>query len=141
MNYDKKFIVNSIKTLGLRHGIHESFGDVVTCCAYSFANSVDFKESRENEYLRIINKYSEEERNLFPKILAALVNEYEKADEPIDILGDIYEELELIKKNHSQFFTPIHLCDLLAKISIDKDKCNDDLKNKGFVNVSDPNLW
>ena len=50
MNYDKKFILDSIKRLGNRYGTHESFRDVVTCCAYSFANSVDFKEEREKEY-------------------------------------------------------------------------------------------
>ena len=72
---DKKFIENSLKTLGRRFGVNEAFRDVVTCIAYSFANVVDMKEEREKEYLRIINKYEEDERNLFSKILVALVNE------------------------------------------------------------------
>ena len=66
MNYDKKFILDSIKTLGRKYGNHEAFRDVVTCCAYSFANAVDFKKEREDEYLRIINKYSDDEQKLFP---------------------------------------------------------------------------
>lgn len=138
MNYDKEFILNSIKRLGNRYGIHESFRDVVTCCAYSFANSVDFKEDREKEYLRIINKYSKEERDLFPKILVALVNEYETAEAPIDILGDIYEDLNLIKKGTAQFFTPLDVCKAMAKVTIDKDESKKEIEKRGYVNVSDP---
>ena len=138
MNYDKKFILDSIKRLGNRYGTHESFRDVVTCCAYSFANSVDFKEEREKEYLRIINKYSDEEKELFPKILTALVNEYTKAEEPIDILGDIYENLNLIKKGAAQFFTPLDVCKVMAKITIDKDQSEKSIKERGYINVSDP---
>jgi len=138
MNYDKNFISDSIKKLGNRYGTHESFRDVVTCCAYSFANSVDFKEDREKEYLRIINKYSDEEKDLFPKILAALVNEYEKSEEPIDILGDIYENLNLIKKGAAQFFTPLDVCKVMAKITINKDDNEKSIKDRGYINVSDP---
>ena len=138
MNYDKKFILDSIKRLGNRYGTHESFRDVVTCCAYSFANSVDFKEEREKEYLRIINKYSDEEKELFPKILTALVNEYTKAEEPVDILGDIYENLNLTKKGSAQFFTPLDVCKVMAKITIDKDQSEKSIKERGYINVSDP---
>ena len=138
MNYDKKFILDSIKRLGNRYGTHESFRDAVTCCAYSFANSVDFKEEREKEYLRIINKYSDEEKELFPKILTALVNEYTKAEEPVDILGDIYENLNLIKKGAAQFFTPLDVCKVMAKITIDKDQSEKSIKERGYINVSDP---
>ena len=138
MNYDKQFILNSIKTLSRRYGTHEAFRDVVICCAYSFANAVDFKEERENEYLRIINKYSDEERELFPQILTSLVEEYEKAKEPIDILGDIYENLELTKKGSAQFFTPLEVCKVMAKITIDKEESKKKIDEKGYINVSDP---
>ena len=135
---DKKFIENSLKTLGRRFGVNEAFRDVVTCIAYSFANAVDKTEDRENEYLRIINKYEENERNLFPQILVALVNEYEKAEEPIDILGDIYEELGLTKKGSAQFFTPIQLCNVMAKLTINKEESKKKIDEKGYINISDP---
>ena len=38
------------------------FKDVVICCAYALANNADFNEKRENEYLRIINKYLDNEK-------------------------------------------------------------------------------
>lgn len=138
MNYDKKFILDSIKILGRKYGNHESFRDVVTCCAYALANNVEFKDDREKEYLRIINKYSDGEKELFPKILSALYIEYEKSDEPKDILGDIYEELNLIKKGAAQFFTPLDVCKIMAKVTIDKKNSENAIKEKGYVNVSDP---
>lgn len=138
MSEDRKYILDSIKTLGQRYGLHEAFRDVVTCCAYSFANAVEFKEERENEYLRIINKYSDKERNLFPQILNAIVNEYERAGEPIDLLGDIYEDLGLIKKGNAQFFTPLEVCKVMSKITINKNDSEKAIKDKGYINVSDP---
>lgn len=138
MNYNKTFILDSIKTLGVKVGFDEVFRDIVVCCAYSFANVIEFKEDRENEYLRIINKYPKEERELFPKILASLVNEYENAKEPIDILGDIYEDLGLIKKGNAQFFTPLEVCRVMSKITINKNDSEKAIRDKGYINVSDP---
>lgn len=138
MNYDKEFIIDSIKKLGMRYGTQTAFSDVVICCAYSFANVVDFKEDRENEYLRIINKYTNEEKDLFPKILSAIVNEYMKADKPTDVLGDIYEKLELIKKGSSQFFTPLHICELMAKITTNKTDYEKCIEEKGYIDIIDP---
>lgn len=138
MNYDKKFISDSIRKLGAKYGTHEAFKDVVICIAYSFANATYFKEEREKEYLRIINKYSKEEQQLFPQILTALVNEYTKSTEPIDILGDIYENLNLIKKDSSQFFTPLEICDLIARVTTTKDDTENTIKEKGYIVISDP---
>ena len=138
MKYDKNFILTSIKKLGNKYGIHESFKDIVVCCAYSFANSVDFNEKREKEYLRIINKYSDEEKEFFPKIIVALVNEYSASKEPVDILGEIYENLNLIKKDAAQFFTPLNVCKMMAKVTVDKNYYKRILEEKGYINISDP---
>lgn len=135
---NKNFILNAIKSLGMRYGTHEAFSDVVTCCAFALANKVDFQEVREKEFARIIDKYNDEEKALFPKILASLVYEYSKNYEPIDILGNIYEELNLIKKGHAQFFTPLEVCKVMAKIAINKDENQKSLDKRGYISVSDP---
>lgn len=138
MNYNKEFILHSINELGKVHGVYEAFSDVVICCAYSFANRVDMKEERENEYLRRINKYNSENRKLFSKILAALINEFENAEEPIDILGDIYENLNLVKKSAAQFFTPLSVCNVMAKITLNGKDSKQIIKDKGYITISDP---
>lgn len=136
--YDKNFILNSIKKLGQKYGMDEVFKDVVICCAYALANNADFNEKRENEYLRIINKYLDNEKEEFPKILASLFNEYNTTSEPIDILGDVYIDLGLFKKEVSQFFTPLPVCNLMAKITIDQEDKTQELNNKGYISVLDP---
>lgn len=138
MKYDRKFILDSIKKLGNRYGTHEAFRDVVICCAYALANNVDFKDSREKEYLRVISKYTDEEKQLFPKILVSLFNEYATAETPTDILGDIYEKLNLTKKGAAQFFTPLSVCEMMAKVIIDKNGSKKSVEEHGYVSVSDP---
>lgn len=138
MKYDKDFIEKSIKQLGRRFGVSESFRDVVVCCAYSLANFTDYSDDRENEYLRIINKYNKDEQDLFPKILTALMNEYSNVDDVKDVLGDIYENLNLTKKGAAQFFTPIDVCKVMAKITINDDNYKKYIEEKGYVDVSDP---
>ena len=135
---DKTFILNSIKKLGRKYGINEAFEDVVKCCAYALANQVEMNQDREKEFIRINEKYDKEEQELFPKILAALALEYCKSFEPIDILGDIYENLGLIKKGVSQFFTPINVCKLLANATINKEKDVQAISEKGYIEVQDP---
>lgn len=136
--YDKNFILNSIKKLGQKYGMDEVFKDAVICCAYALANNADFNEKRENEYLRIINKYLDNEKEEFPKILASLFNEYNTTSEPIDILGDVYIDLGMLKKEVSQFFTPLPVCNLMAKITIDQEDKTQELNNKGYISILDP---
>lgn len=135
---DKDFIINSFKKLGTKYGMSEVFEDVVKYCAYSLANQVEMNDDREEEFMRIAKKYDDEAKDLFPKILASLVLEYRKAEESIDILGDIYEELGLVKKGVAQFFTPIEVCKVMAKVTINKEKTEKHIKEKGYVDVLDP---
>lgn len=137
---DKDFILKSIKELGIKYGVRQTFDDIVKCCAYSLANQVEMNDDREQEFLRIVKKYNEEEKNLFPKILASLLLEYNSENEtmPIDILGDIYEKLGLTDEGKAQFFTPIDVCNLMAKLTIDEEENKKMLEEKGYINVSDP---
>ena len=138
---DRTFILNSIKILGNKYGVHESFSDVVIVCAYSLANQSEKIDRREKEFMRVVNKYTKEEQQLFPKILAALVLEYDKyykADEPLDILGDIYLELNLYNKSTAQFFTPMNVCKLMSNLVIDKEIIKKSLKQKGYITIADP---
>ena len=138
MDYDKNFILDSIKKLGTKYGTHEAFKDVVVCIAYFFANGIDFKEEREKEALKIRNKYSKKEQQLFISIMVTLMEEYSKACKPIDILGDIYENLNLIKKDSAQFFTPLEVCNLMTEITTIKDNYENTIKEKGYITISDP---
>lgn len=76
----------------------------------------------EPEYLQVAGKYEKEDLPLFANLLGTLitnVNPYE------DIFGSLYEELLSSgkAKQLGQFFTPIHISDLLAQLVTDKGYC------------------
>lgn len=109
------------------------FDDFVKMVAISLSNSTDIIrdmvwKKRENQYKTIISKYTKEEFCNFVKILAILVNLF---DERIyDYLGEIYMKCEMGNSRTGQFFTPFHLSELTAKLSIDdieKLKKTDDI--------------
>lgn len=133
----KKFIKDKLSKLGSKYDIRQVFEDFVICCAYSFANATSYKQEREDEYLRITKKYKKEEVNEFAEMLGHLQMEMLKEDFE-DILGNIYEEFGLQNKTKGQFFTPIHICRVMAETNYDADSAEQKLKDHGYISVLDP---
>ena len=106
MTLDKNYIKDTLKKLGQKYGVRETFEDFVYCCAYSLSNLTNFNDSREKEYLNISKKYEKEDFNSFASMLSALILELNK-DDCEDILGNVFEELGLHDKGRGQFFTPL----------------------------------
>ena len=107
-------IIKTIQSMIGKYGIYNIFEDWVCIMAMAYANQVVFSQKREDIYLEIMNKYDEQERQKFFQMFAWLV---EWAEEQMtDMLGYIYMHLEIGSKAHGQFFTPYHLCQLMAKI-------------------------
>lgn len=136
MELDKKFIKDNIVSLGRKYDTRQVFEDFVICCAYSLANAASYNQERENEYLRIAKKYEKEEFNSFAKMFAALQIELGKEDFD-DVLGELYEDLGLSSKYLGQFFTPIHISDLMAKITFDVEDKQNQINEDGYISVSD----
>ena len=137
-NLDKAFILNAFKKLGKKYGLNEAFEDVVKYCAYSLANQVEMNNDREKECVKIKEKYEKNDKLLISKILIALMLEYKNAKEPIDILGDVYEDLGLIKKEAAQFFTPMKLCNMMSRTVVNSEINKKSMEEKGYISVLDP---
>lgn len=134
--YDYTYLLKTIISLGYKYDNWKIFNDFLIMCAYSISNSINFNEQREKEYLKIINSYTKEEQLLFPKMLASLVNSLD-SDKFNDVLGRLFEELDLQNKYKGQFFTPEHICDLMAKVTLDKENIINTINNKGYISLSD----
>ncbi len=108
----------------------------MTMAACSISNAVDkfHFDEREKTYLRIVNKYDKEERQLFPQLLAYTVLALEENPEQ-DFLGDIYTELGLNSKEHKQIFTPYHICHMMAEITF--GDLVTQVEEKGYVEIND----
>lgn len=107
-------IIKSIQNLSGKYGVYEIFADWVKCMALAYANQIQFSQKRENDYIETISRYGKKEQLIFLEMMAWLVEWAE--EEMTDMLGYIYMHLELGSKAHGQFFTPYHVCQMMAKM-------------------------
>lgn len=132
----RKEFLKTFRKLTYRWRSWDVWTDFVTLVACTISNTVDklHYEEREASYMRIITKYSKDEQALFPELFAQLVLALEDNPEQ-DFLGDIYTELGLNSDDHKQYFTPYHICHLMAELTFgDLAK---EVEEKGFVTIHD----
>ena len=92
----RKEFLRAFGRLTTRHRAWDVWRDFVVMFACSLSNPVDKShyDEREKRYLKIINKYSKEEQQLFPELAAHTVMALEENPEQ-DFLGGIFMELNL----------------------------------------------
>lgn len=135
-------IIKMIEEVGRRHGRQTVFRDFVTMSAVALSN-LDFcqAEAREELYMQTVRKYTSEEAKTIAHMFAELQNGLFVA--PRDILGEIYMQLELGNSRIGQYFTPHHICELMAEITLMADlavseNVDKEVAKKGFVTISEP---
>ena len=107
-------IIKTIQSMIGKYGVYNIFEDWVKMIALAYANQIVFSQKREDEYLEIMKRYDDAEKAKFYEMYAWLL---EWAEEQMtDMLGYIYMNLELGSKAHGQFFTPYHVCQMMAKM-------------------------
>ena len=135
MDY-KRQIIKTIQSLSGRYAPYNIFSDWVEMSALSICNSChpfhgEIWQKRENLYLDISKKYSESELNSFVEMLGYLT--LALGEELTDVLGQVYMEMGIGNKNTGQFFTPFHLSELCAKVSLP-----DPLPETGRIRLNEP---
>lgn len=137
MNYMKEFC-KQILALGYRHDIWQVWNDFLLMAATSLSNAFPSasRDAREQEYLHTISKYSKEEQQIFPELLAIVTAAFEENPEQ-DFLGNAYAALNLNKKQSGQFFTPYHICELMSELNFHENNLSE-IKEKGYITMSDP---
>lgn len=132
-------ITKLVGELAHRHSAWQVFADFNEMAAISLSNAVDLaqRESREARYMEIIKRYKPNELAKFPLMLAALTDALE--DETTDVLGKTFHDLELHNKWAGQFFSPYHLCRMMAKMTLgDEADIRRRIENRGFITVQEP---
>lgn len=121
------------------YGSVNVFIDFVKMCAISIYNSFAKNQEMEQEYLKTINSYEKNYQNIFPKMFNELIMMYEESKEIKDILGPFYGKENLGNSHLGQFFTPSHISDFMAEITLEEENT---LKNKieerGFITMAEP---
>lgn len=126
------------RELSSTHRPIDVWTDFVTMFACVISNAVDKEhyDEREKRYLAIVKKYNKHDQALFPKLTALTVEALEEDPEQ-DFLGYTYTSLGLADKSKQQVFTPYHVADLMAQISMG-DNLPAQVKEKGFIEVNNP---
>jgi len=124
-----------LKSLNIIHILRQTdlqIGKSMSACALH--NGFFKCETREAEYLKIINRYDEPDRHRFAELLGQVVKMLEP--EPRDMLGPLYMELEIASKDRGQFFTPPELSEMMARLMIDDPLSK--LETQPFITLHEP---
>jgi len=133
----RRNLIKLIEKVAYRHSTWQVFSDFVEMSALSISNSVDLVhfDEREAQYMRVIERYSKDELAMFPQMLGELVMELETGFD--DVLGAVFMEMELGNKWRGQFFTPYHICKMMARLHVD-DGMRAIIDRQGFIRVNEP---
>ncbi len=115
-------IIKTIEGMSTRHGMERVFRDWVECMAISIANGATLKgsklwERREKRYMDIARMYGDE-HDKFSEMFAYLIEIFEENPYQ-DALGKIYMQMGMGNGTTGQEFTPYHIADCMARVSID----------------------
>lgn len=133
--WNKEFL-STFEKLTHRHRAWDIWRDFIIMFACAVSNPVDkaHYEEREERYLRIISKYNKQEQELFPELASLMIMGLDDNPEQ-DFLGDVFMSLNLGNESNGQFFTPYHVSQLMADITVG-DKI-EEIERKGFVSIHD----
>lgn len=111
-----KYIIDNINRMAGKYTPHQVFADWVEMSALSIAQSIESDEEREEAFFGIAKKYSEDDFFTLGCMLGRLSFLLENGLD--DYLGKIYMELSTGNSHTGQFFTPFHVCEMMAGIAL-----------------------
>jgi hypothetical protein len=110
----KREFIKLIESYSYRYRTWMIFSDFCKITAISFYQPFVHDEGLEEEYLEVIGKYEKKDIQMFPKLLALVVQAL--SDKMGDFLGECFMDLNLGEKYKGQFFTPYHISQFMAMI-------------------------
>ena len=139
-------IITGLLTSIRQHSTYQVFSDFVEIVTiicqkaslHILASSTAMSDKLEDNYSRIIKKYSKDDLETLTKIYATFMQEIQNnynLGYYKDILGEIYTELNLNDKHKQQFFTPSHVSRFMGEIV--GIETSDLLEEKKFISVAD----
>lgn len=134
----EKDFLKLFNTLTYSRSAWQVWEDLMTVMACSISNAVDRTQERfkrrEEQYKRAIKNLGgvEVPAQIFGTVVMALEENPNQ-----DFLGKLYMNLNLGSHWHGQFFTPYHICECMAKMTIGEE-CKGEIEEKGYVSICDP---
>ncbi|MDE5758880.1 MAG: SAM-dependent methyltransferase [Allobaculum sp.] len=125
----KEKIIEQIQKMSGSYTPYTIFTDWVAMMALSIQNACTMPygslwKAREDKYMEISKKYKEGELELLGEMMGMLTLEFGDTG-PRDILGEVYMAAGCGSKVTGQFFTPFHVSELCARVSLENIQGSD----------------
>lgn len=88
-------------------------------------------------YRQCLDRYTREQGEEFGRLLGIYIDAVE-ADPFRDILGELFMRLDVKSAAAGQYFTPMSIAEMMARIQFDKADFERTVQEKGYVSVCDP---
>ncbi len=137
-------IVKDIEKAAYAVDTSKFVSDLFECGAIAISNAVDLaqKDKREERYLHIIRGYKPDQQKklaeIFAKVYALLASVVYDNGRFNDNLGEIFMRCNLGNKTAGQFFTPYHISEFMARVTIDETLVKEKTADDGILAINDP---
>lgn len=137
-------IVKDIEKAAYAVDTSKFVSDLFECGAIAISNAVDLaqKDKREERYLQIIRSYKPDQQKklaeIFAKVYTLLASVVYDDGKFNDNLGEIFMRCNLGNKTAGQFFTPYHISELMARVTIDETLVKEKIADDGILAINDP---
>ena len=141
MHKDIAKIVKSIQSFSSMN-CYDVFGDFVELAALSTAKPFNNNQRWVSEQVRCIEqKYGVDGVKRLGYIFGMLIlsmEKYIKQGKYVDILAQVFMNLEIHSKKAGQFFTPANIASLAAEIAFDEQLVRETIARKGYIILNEP---
>lgn len=121
---------------GLSQGknLFQVFSDFIMAVGISMSQCVFHSDEKEQRYLEIAHRYTEDELKKFGELLAIVVQAFEE-DPRQDFLGTIWMESGFGDSKKGQYFTPYEIAEMSARMTLYSAK--EQIREQNWLSVSD----
>lgn len=142
----RKEFIDAFNSLTYKHNHYTAWNDFIALSTYDLFSpvlvlrpQVETRDIVERETKKIYEKYQKNEIEVFQGMFVHLVMELDKNPWQ-DLIGSLWAELEINsnsdKQHKGQFFTPFHVSETMAKISM--FGMNKLIEEHGYIRLAEP---
>jgi hypothetical protein len=134
-------LVKAVRSFSGRNA-YEVFSDFAEMAAMSIVQVFTLNKDKIEEQLKAIRrKYNPAELKRFGEMLGMMIvamDEYVKQGRYVDIIAEVFMQLEIYNKNVGQFFTPRSVAELSARMVFDAGKAREVIAKEGYITINEP---
>jgi hypothetical protein len=130
--------VKELSRLDSSKTVTEKFRDFceLAYCAYAKLTAINEEQANalENRYMQIVSTYPDKDTiRAYPALIGQA---YIAVNQGEDFLGHVAAEIGALDVRAGQFFTPLHVCQLMAEIGL--VEAGSLIMNQGFITLNEP---